>query len=249
MAADLYDWLLSQSELATGTVSRVLLGLQWTLADVNGGTGLAFSPLDSPRTLPWPGTLAGRPVTELASWLRHKSAADAAVGLAVINAALNPGSPLLAQATVLTCAADPHLRVFEHFSEQVRGRKVVVVGRYPGLDRLWADLPYQCLERRPQAGDLPESAAPEVLAAADWVFITASSLANGTLPRLLEWSQNACVVLMGPSLPWLPGWRQLGVDYLAGVGVGSSSVLWQTVAEGGGTRIFGEGVEYRVAAL
>mgnify|MGYP006921749518 CR=1 FL=1 len=31
------------------------------------------------------------------------------------------------------------------------------------LERLWADFPYQCLERQPQDGDLPDSAAEFVL--------------------------------------------------------------------------------------
>jgi uncharacterized protein (DUF4213/DUF364 family) len=81
------------------------------------------------------------------------------------------------------------------------------------------------------------------------VFITASSIANKTLPHLFELSKNAQVVLMGPSLPWLSGWRDFGVNYLAGVAVRDREKLFQIAAEGGGTRIFDEAVEYRLLAL
>ncbi|MNY47092.1 hypothetical protein D3C86_1823320 [compost metagenome] len=139
--------------------------------------------------------------------------------------------------------------MFAHFRPRLAGQRVVVIGHYPGLERLWHDFPYQCLERNPQDGDLPDSAAEFLLPQADWVFVTASSLANKTLPRLLELSRQARVVLMGPSLPWLEGWRQFGVDYLAGVQVLDASAARQVVAEGGGTRLFAGPVEYALLAL
>ena len=246
----LYDWLLAS---AAGTdaapLRSVQLGLSWTLAEVAGGLGFAFSPRQVPRTLPWAGTLAGRPAGELAAWLASWQPAEAAVGLAVLNAQINAAAPCLAAATPLHGGAPGHLRVFEHFRPRLDGRRVAVVGHYPGLERLWSDLPYQCLERQPQDGDLPDSAAEFVLPQADWVFVTASSLANHTLPRLLELSRRARVVLMGPSLPWLAGWREFGVDYLAGVRVRDAAAARQVVAEGGGTRLFAEAVEYAVLEL
>jgi len=54
---------------------------------------------------------------------------------------------------------------------------------------------------------------------------------------------------MGPSLPWLAGWREFGVDYLAGVRVRDAAAARQVVAEGGGTRLFAEAVEYAVLEL
>ncbi|HYQ39286.1 MAG TPA: DUF364 domain-containing protein [Pseudomonas sp.] len=244
----LYDWLLACAPSAA-PVQRVQLGLSWTLAEVADGLGFAFSPRQVPRTLPWAGTLAGRPAGELAAWLRSWHPAEAAVGLAVLNAQINAAAPCLAAATPLHGAAPGHLRVFEHFRPRLAGRRVAVIGHYPGLERLWSDFPYQCLERQPQDGDLPDSAAEFVLPQADWVFVTASSLANHTLPRLLELSRRARVVLMGPSLPWLAGWREFGVDYLAGVRLRDAAAARQVVAEGGGTRLFADAVEYAVLEL
>jgi uncharacterized protein (DUF4213/DUF364 family) len=141
------------------------------------------------------------------------------------------------------------LRVFAHFTAPTEGATVIVVGQYPGLDDLWSARTYTCLERRAFAGAVPDSAAEYLLPRADWVFVTASAIANKTLPRLLELSRQATVVLMGPSLPWLEEWADFGVDFLAGVVVRDQTRLWQVVAEGGGTRIFADAVEYRLLRL
>ena len=91
--------------------------------------------------------------------------------------------------------------------------------------------------------------APETLAGADWAFITASSLANHSLPQLLQWARGARIVLMGPSTPWLAEWADFGVQYLAGVAVQEPKELFGIAAEGGGTRIFEQAVRYKVLDL
>lgn len=175
---------------------------------------------------------------------------EAAVGCAVINAVVNDGAnPCLLRAEPVVSAAPPHLRVFARFGTEIQGANVVVVGQYPGLAELWRGREYTCVERRSSPSTLPDTAAEYVLPRADWVFLTASALANKTLPRLLELSRAAKVVLMGPSLPWLEEWADFGVDYLAGVVVRDAEKLLQIAAEGGGTRIFEEAVEYRLLRL
>ncbi len=44
-------------------------------------------------------------------------------------------------------------------------------------------------------------------------------------------------------------WADFGVDYLAGVAVRDAERLVQIAAEGGGTRIFEDAVDYRVLSL
>lgn len=167
----------------------------------------------------------------------------------MLNASINGDTSCQSLAEPLRGEVPGHLQVFAHFRPQLEGQKVVVIGHYPGLELLWQGFPYQCLERQPQDGDLPDSAAEFLLPQADWVFISASSLANKTLPRLLELSRQAQVVLMGPSLPWLLDWQQFGVDYLAGVRVLDSLAAQRVVAEGGGTRLFAGPLEYALLAL
>jgi hypothetical protein len=126
-----------------------------------------------------------------------------------------------------------------------------VIGRYPGLDRWVAGhgLDFTVLERQPSEGDLPDTAAEYLLPEAEWVFITASSIPNKTFPRLAELSRGATTVLMGPATPWLPELRHFGIDYLAGVDIAEPDKLRQTVAEGGGVRIFDAGARHRIAPL
>ena len=248
MSARLYDLLVARGQSAH-PILRVLLGLNWCVCEIEG-VGLCFSPADVPRTLTWSGSVAQSPASQVTPWIRSFDAAQAAVGVAAVNACINlPDNPLLRRAELLTGSAPAHLRVFAHFADQLKGASVTVVGRYPGLERLWSDVRYRCLERRLSPGVLPDSAAEYVLPESDWVFVTGSAIANKTLPRLLELSRRARVVLMGPSVPWLAEWADFGVNYLAGVSVRDESALFQTAAEGGGTRIFETAVDYRLLAF
>ena len=67
----------------------------------------------------------------------------------------------------------------------------------------------RCFERRPLGGDLPDQAGEYLLGRQDCVCITGSAVANKTLPRLLELSRSAYVVLVGPSVPLAPLWFEL----------------------------------------
>ena len=252
MSWKMYDWLIAEASARAGATHfrRALLGLNWSVAETTaGGVGLCFSPIDIPRTVQWAGTLTTTPLRELLDWSRRWNPAEATVAQIAINALINAEAPALRDSEILHGDAPGNLRVFEHFRQRVQGSRVAVIGHYPGLEALWSDIDYECLERRLQAGDLPDTAADYILPRADWVFITASSIANKTLPRLLALSAHAQVVLMGPSLPWLHGWADFGVDYLAGVEVCDRERLFAVAGEGGGTRIFGGPVDYRLLAI
>ena len=208
-----------------------------------------MSPGVPTRTLPWPGTLAGRPLHELATWLRSWDPYEATVGMAAVNALWNLGSDLAASAPPLRPAGPANLAVFEHFRIQVAGQRVLVVGRYPGLEGLDLGWDLSVIERSPGTGDHPDPAAEYLLPEADWVFLTATSIVNKTFPRLAELARNARLVLMGPTVPWVEALADWGVDYVAGVRVRDPEGLRATVAEGGGTRLFETGADYCVADL
>jgi hypothetical protein len=139
--------------------------------------------------------------------------------------------------------------VFDYFLPRLKNKKVVVVGRYPGLEQLQAMADLTVLERAPVAGDYPDPACEYLLPEADWVFLTGNSIANKTFPRLAELSRDAVTVLMGPSVPWLKEWQEYGIDFLAGIRVVDSNLLQATVSEGGGVRIFDRAVQYCVLDL
>jgi hypothetical protein len=248
MADRIYQ-LIADSASSAAAVEEVLIGLTWTLVRSDAGSGLAMSPGTLTRTLPWSGALSGKSVQEFLPWLRSWNPFEATVAMAVANSVINHNSPLLQQArTINSDMASANLSVFEYFAPLLTGQKVVVVGRYPGIEKYQQQFDLTVLERNPGESDLPDSACEFLLPQADWVFLTASSIVNKTFARLTELSQHAVLVLMGPTAPWLPELAEFGVDFVAGVAVDDPEQLRRTVAEGGGTRIFGNGVGYRIAA-
>ncbi|OIO72461.1 MAG: hypothetical protein CO186_03850 [Zetaproteobacteria bacterium CG_4_9_14_3_um_filter_49_83] len=244
---DFYDWLLSYVDTQQ-LAEQVQIGLVWTLCSSLHGTGLAMSPQAYTRNIEWPKPLSGTPLAELAERIRSWNPYEASVAMAAINAAIRPDfasfEPLIELPN-----RNGNLAVFDYFLPRIKGANIVVVGRYPGLERFEETYDIHVLERHPGVGDYPDTAAEVLLPEADWVFITASAIINKSFPRLAELSQNAMTVLMGPTTPWLVALNQWGVDFLAGVQVRDDVLLHRTVAEGGGRTIFDQAVSYAVADI
>ncbi|MGD1808586.1 Rossmann-like domain-containing protein [Dapis sp. BLCC M126] len=244
---EIYDLLLDYGNTNT-PIKEIFIGLTWTLCETES-IGLCMSPGTVTRTLPWSGTLVNKPVKELAPWLRSWNSFEATVGMAAINAEINGRSQLPTQAEPLSPYGPGNLAVFEYFLPMIRGKKVAIIGRYPRLSRYENEMEMTVIERQPGADDLPDTASEYLLPEAEWVFLTATSIANKTFPRLVELAKDSQLVLMGPTMPWLTELKEFGIDYLAGVTVSNSQALRQTVAEGGGVRIFETGVQYQVLKL
>ncbi|MDP2902296.1 MAG: DUF364 domain-containing protein [Methylovulum sp.] len=245
----LYELLLDHCS-SDAVVDNLMIGLVWTLCQDkhNRSTGLAMSPGVATRTLPWSGTLAGKPITDLAAWILAWEPYQATVAMAAINCCIN-SRPLPPSAVVGHNPEHANLAVFEHFLPQLHQQKVVVIGHYPGIERYQNQMQLTVLEKQPSIGDLPDAASEFLLPNADWVFLTASSIPNKTFPRLAELASNAKTVLMGPTVPWLPQLHEFGIDYLAGVEITDAKAFYHTAAQGGGIRIFNNGVRYRIAEL
>lgn len=243
--------LISQSAAGCeDVVENVCIGLTWTTCRTQHGLGFAMSPSMRSRVLQWPGTLSGQRTSALAEWLHSWDPFEATVGLAACNAAINGAeNVLMREAVPLFVEAPGNLAVFEHFRPRLERQRIAVIGRYPGLDKVLGGLDVSVLERQPGENDLPDPAAEFILPQSDWVFISATSLINKTFHRLCQLSNNAVTVLMGPSTPWLAELSAFGVDYLAGVQVVGKAKAEQIAAEGGGTRLFGEGVRYAIADI
>jgi uncharacterized protein len=210
---------------------------------------LAMSPGIPTRTLNWSGTLTGKSITDLAAWIMEWDPYKATVAMAAINSCINSKNLPATSVALDNQCEYPNLAVFDYFLPQIQGKNVVVIGHYPGIERFHQYMQLTVLERQPEACDLPDSACEFLLPQADWVFLTASSITNKTFPRLADLSSHAKTVLMGATVPWLPQLHEFGVDYLAGVELIDAEVLQRTVAEGGGVRIFHQGLRYRIAEL
>jgi hypothetical protein len=243
----IYELLIDHAK-SDAKVAGVCLGQVWTFCKTQLAEetclGLAMSPPQTSRILDFPGTLVGKTLTELASWVNEWEACKATIGMAAINCSLN-SQPLMAAQRL----GAGNLAVFEHFLPQLHGKKVVIIGRYPGIEAYQNQFDVTILERQPQGNDFPDPACEFLLPQADWVFLSGSTIANKTFPRLAQLSQHATTVLMGPSVPWLSQMAEFGIDYLAGVRVEDTIALEQTVAEGGGVRIFTQAVRYYLAKV
>ena len=242
-----YELLLDHCD-TDAVVDNVMIGLVWTLCQTKHGTGLAMSPHFATRTLPWSGDLQGKPLKDLAAWILQWQPHQAIVAMAAINSCLN-NRPLPDSVALDNTSQHPNLAVFDYFLPQLKGKKIVVIGHYPNIEQYQDLMHLSVLEKQPTGDDLPSSACEFLLPDADWVFLTASSLPNKTFPRLAELSTNAKTVLMGATTPWLPQFHEFGIDYLAGVEVIDAQALYHTAAQGGGVRIFNQGLRYRVAEL
>ncbi|MGD8568734.1 MAG: DUF364 domain-containing protein [Gammaproteobacteria bacterium] len=252
---EIYDLLISRarSQALDTVIKQATIGLTWTLCQSHSPqgifTGLSMSPGQYTRTLPWSGTLTQSPIKDIVPWIKSWNPFEAAIGMAATNALINQHSSLCGTAVPTASSTAPNLAVFDYFLPRLKNKKVVVVGRYPGLEQLQAMADLTVLERAPVAGDYPDPACEYLLPEADWVFLTGNSIANKTFPRLAELSRDAVTVLMGPSVPWLKEWQEYGIDFLAGIRVVDSNLLQATVSEGGGVRIFDRAVQYCVLDL
>jgi hypothetical protein len=244
---DVYPLLIEKAQ-SSALIKEIIIGLTWTYCEAEA-VGLAMSPAIPTRTLPWSGTLVNRSTQDLVTWLQSWESYPATIGMSVINGAINANNDLIEHSIPISPEGLANLAIFEHFLPQIKGKKVVVIGRYPNLSRYEEIVKMTVIERQPIANDLPDPAAEYLIPEADWVFLTGTSIINKTFPRLVELAQQSQLVLMGPTVPWLAEFKEMGIDYLAGVAVTNKEKLRQTVAEGGGVRIFETGVQYRVLSL
>ncbi|NJL81544.1 MAG: DUF364 domain-containing protein [Richelia sp. RM2_1_2] len=244
---EIYDLMLDYGT-KNNQIKEIVIGLTWTLC-IAEGAGLCMSPGTATRTLPWSGTLVNKSISELAPWLLSWDNYQATVAMAAINSVVNSSSSLPDNGTVLSPSGSANLAVFEHFLPQIRHKNVCIIGRYPGLNKYSTQMQMKVIELQPGAEDFPAPASEYLLPEAEWVFLTATSIVNKTFPRLVELAKNSKLVLMGPTVPWLPDLKHMGIDYLAGIKVTNLPSLRQTVAEGGGIRIFETGIQYCVVEL
>ncbi len=196
------------------------IGVNWTLAVVQNPwgqqqAGLAATPgpervAAQSRFQPGANPLPSSDALALAQSVYAGDPVEAAVGLAALNALLQPDPAQLAQVD----AAD-------WLVTHGQGRQVALVGHFPFVDelrpvvaQLWV------LELSPHPGDFNAAAAPHLIPQADVVAITSSTLINHTLDGLLALARpEAKVMLLGPSTPLTPVLFDFGVDLLSGVQV------------------------------
>lgn len=222
--------------LPDGEIATVLIGLHWTavVAHVNGqeqcGLASTLQTAHEHRSepdIPQAGELARWPAARLAALALSDHPTQAAVGVAAVNALL-PRPPRPWQ----------DLNAEEVIAKDGAGRSVAIIGHFPFVERLRPRVGrLHVLEQNPQPGDLPASAAPEVLPHAGVIAITGTALINHTLADLLALcSPQAKVILLGPSSPLSPICFAYGIDIICGAIVTAVSPVLETIAQGGNFR-------------
>jgi uncharacterized protein (DUF4213/DUF364 family) len=219
-AAPLYRALIAG--VAATPVLRLVVGRAWILVRTTTNAGLAYSPrwpvgIVPARTEP----LGGLMLRDLAQLALRPQELAAAIGVAALNAHYN--RPDLEGVDDDGLAAP---------AAGAGGGPTVVIGRFPGLEEKLPDA--LVIERNPGPRDLPEAAAERLLPTARRVIITASTLANHSLPRLLALAPRAEVSLIGPGTPLAPLLFGHGIATLAGFVLEQPDRAAEAVAAGAG---------------
>ncbi|MFL5288507.1 MAG: Rossmann-like domain-containing protein [Rhodopila sp.] len=245
-------------------VSRAVVGLYFTGMALDCGTaGACHTPLKTAvhetccpmgaQVMPFPGTLRGRPTTELLEYAQSPNLTARAIGIATMNALAelcwqrrpHPGVDLRSRLDAFDAAA---IRPEEH---------VVLVGAFIPFLRALKQMhqPYTVLELstamlKPE--ELPHyrpaADAAGVIPRGDVVLLTGSTLLTNTLDDLLRMCRpDARVVVVGPTVGLLPEpLLRRGVDMIGGIRVVVPDTFLDVLAEGGSGAHFFERSAERV---
>lgn len=206
---------------------RVLIGAFVTVVQAGDRAGLSTTlrPATRPHSAPAvkePGSLSGRPLSELAGLVFSKNPMESSLGMAAINA----GLPLAG------LELDPRNGA-DLLRERADHRNLAVIGHFHFIHELIPQTNSTViLELDPQEGDLPASQAERVIPQADVVAITGSAFSNRTIERLLEFARGKWVIVMGPTTPLSPLLFDYGVDAIAGSVVSDLDLTLRQAAQG-----------------
>ena len=212
---------------------RLYIGQHWTLSAVQNAAGeqragVAATPSAEAVAAQFkfrygPNRVRVADALELAAYLKGPDPVATAIGLATVNALLQPDPALLQD-----------LDAADWLVENGRGRKVALVGGFPFKEelkpvvgQLWV------LELHPEEGEYLSEEAPNIIPQADILAITGSTLVNHTLEGLLALARpETTVMLLGPTTPLTPVMFDFGVDLLSGVQVLDIAATLDTIIKG-----------------
>jgi hypothetical protein len=232
-APTVIDEILAEATAAPGaaeaTTVDVRLGPFWTVVNTSARAGLASTMAQTEEHVGLPVRLAGSlrnlAPLELAALLRSTSPPEAAIGLAAVNALLDPAA---------VGAVDGNAR--ELLCERAQGRLLAVIGHFPFTEllrsacrELWV------FERagRLRPGDLEESSMDELLPHAEVVAVTGTAVINHTVEAILSRMRpDAFKVMLGPSTPLARCLLARGFDVLCGTVVEDPEAVVRAVSEG-----------------
>ncbi len=224
----------AQERAAGVAVEDVVVGAFWTVVRTTAGTGLASSLRNEPHRhgdtpVRWAGSLLWRNPEELLGLLTSPSVAEAAIGLATVNALLKPDPSALSD-----------INAARVIRRRGAGKRVAVLGHFPFVETLQGDCARLWVFERGlgrREGDLSEERMEEFLPQAEVVAVTATTLLNGTLERVLSLvAPGAFTLMLGPSTPLHPALLDAGFHLLCGTVVEDPDAVVTAVGQGAVTR-------------
>jgi uncharacterized protein (DUF4213/DUF364 family) len=144
----------------------------------------------------------------------------------------------------------PEVNASEAIMQRGRGKDVVLVGHFPFVPELRENVgKLSVLELNPREGDLPASAAPQIIPQADILAVTSMAFVNKTIDGLLVLCRpETYVIVIGPSTPLSASLFDRGVNMLCGSIVENIDGVVERVLAGDGFRQIKK-VGVRLAAL
>ncbi len=237
MSWSLYDAILK--EIPSDIQVDDVLQSKWWLVKAGGNVGISmYFTQGAGPAMTLPASIKGMNLRTLAEYIKSWNFYEATVAMAAINAYYNTAEKIEKLKPVFTKAS-----VFDTYKDNVAGKKVAVIGHFPFLEKFGEVCELSILEKNPSEGDYPDSACEYILPEQDYVFVTGTTFANKTLPRLLELSKNARVVMTGPSVPLTEILFDYGVDIIAGTLITDFDSLWKSVGRGDERTIFNHGAD------
>ncbi|WP_315501694.1 DUF364 domain-containing protein [Actinomyces radicidentis] len=198
-------------------VRRAEIHGSWALVEADdGAVGVTSQYRGETRPREHDGDLVGMPLRDAAALIRSWNLVEAAIGGAALCAWTNTPERAAAAGVDDPTLAGPDT-AFGCRIADLAGKRVAVVGHFRGIEEALGDVcELSVLERAPRDGDYPDTAAEYLLPESDVVLMTAATLANKAMPRLLELAAGARTVVLGPSTPLSPILLDRGVDCLSG---------------------------------
>ena len=215
-------------------VTDCCVGTHWCYVEAECGMGVSYTLTGGGRPV-YDGVLSGLPLQNVAELSKSWNMREATIGVAAINAWYSQLEKVQALGGKIAENTDHRGHIqkretdnpvlderyatdpFVGLKDAYTGKKVTVIGHFPGVDEMAEICDLTVLERNTRGKlDTPDSACEYVLPSQDFVFSTGVTVINKTAPRIFDLAKNATVVMVGPSVIPSSFLFKWGVDVLAG---------------------------------
>ncbi|MBU3135326.1 DUF364 domain-containing protein [Clostridium gasigenes] len=213
----LYNELIKEVPINI-TVDEVIYGPRFVMVRSGDRIGVAMNTSGTSIPPIIKESPIGKSLKEVAAAIKSWNLSEASMGAAALNLYYNDNKKienLINENRELRFLDNKD--TFVAYENKVKDKKVAIIGHFRNISNFTDNIKeLYIIEKNPKEGDYPESACEYILPFMDYVFITGSTIINKTLPRLLELSSNAKVILVGPTTPMTPILFKYGVTELSG---------------------------------